>query len=482
MRSLVSLLAFTCYLAFAPIASVAQEYSHLLQSFRAETLTYDDKRFLQTALAFEGHYNGLLDGDWGPRSRRAMDAYAREEFGAPAEDWHLAFLTMNFLDTVDRDGWGMHKFDSFGLSMLYPYEAFVGDPSTDSFVNWRHSRSSLSYSIGLHSQQTVQNIHDYTESMHFSSADLYSLRRQNYAITTAAMRDGGVLYSRSNFINGTWHTVMLSANRADVPILNAVAASITVGTARDIRITPYGSLETIVLQTLEIIDQQNTPEPTPSTSPPAPAQVSAPEAEETSTGTGFVVSLQGDVLTNAHVVHGCSEISYDGLPATMTASSETFDLALLKVAEWRGESVATFSPSPAKLNSDVTAIGYPLTGLLSGLNVTRGAVSSNLGFGGDMAGMQITAPVQPGNSGGPLLAADGEVVGVVVSKLDASYVADLTGDIPQNVNFAIRGEIAKLFLFQNGIEPILGTSDAAVLPVDLAENASGFTGLIECRQ
>jgi S1-C subfamily serine protease len=99
-----------------------------------------------------------------------------------------------------------------------------------------------------------------------------------------------------------------------------------------------------------------------------------------------------------------------------------------------------------------------------------------------MNGMQITAPVQPGNSGGPLVAADGEVVGVVVSKLDATYVADLTGDIPQNVNFAIRGEIAKLFLFQNGVEPTLGVSDIPISPVDLAEAASGYTGFVECRQ
>jgi S1-C subfamily serine protease len=173
-------------------------------------------------------------------------------------------------------------------------------------------------------------------------------------------------------------------------------------------------------------------------------------------------------------------LAFGGLTAEVAAVSLDFDLALLSVDEWSGDAVATFSPSPARLNSDVTVVGYPLAGLLTGLNVTRGAVSSQMGLGSDVSGMQITAPVQPGNSGGPVLAADGEVVGVVVSKLNAQAVADATGDIPQNVNFAIRGEIAKLFLFQHGVEPVLGEGDEPLSPVELAERASGFTGFIEC--
>lgn len=79
-----------------------------------------------------------------------------------------------------------------------------------------------------------------------------------------------------------------------------------------------------------------------------------------------------------------------------------------------------------------------------------------------------------------MLGSDGEVVGVVVSKLDAEFVAESFGDTPQNVNFAIRGEIAKLFVAQNGVEPILGTSDEAISPEDLADSAKLFTVLIEC--
>jgi len=89
--------------------------------------------------------------------------------------------------------------------------------------------------------------------------------------------------------------------------------------------------------------------------------------------------------------------------------------------------------------------------ILGGPNVTRGSVSSMKGMAGDAMNMQITAPVQPGNSGGPVMDQFGGVVGVVVSKLDAGRMADIAGDIPQNINFAIRGEITELYLSKTGL-------------------------------
>jgi serine protease Do len=210
----------------------------------------------------------------------------------------------------------------------------------------------------------------------------------------------------------------------------------------------------------------------------------APDGNEASqspasSGTGFFVSGKGHVLTNNHVVAGCGQITVNGAPATLVQASAGQDLALVKVAS-SPATPAAFADSSARLNSDVTVVGYPLAGLLGGINVTRGSVSSLSGIGGDVTTMQITAPVQPGNSGGPVVDSAGRVVGVVVAKLDAKYTMENTGDIPQNVNFAIRGEVARLFLASAGVEPVIAANADPLPPETLAETVAAFTVYIEC--
>jgi V8-like Glu-specific endopeptidase len=80
-----------------------------------------------------------------------------------------------------------------------------------------------------------------------------------------------------------------------------------------------------------------------------------------------------------------------------------------------------------------------------------GHVSSTVGIRGNQSQMQISVPVQRGNSGGPVFDQSGNVIGVVVSKLDALKVAERVGDLPQNVNFAIRGDVVRNFLDANNV-------------------------------
>lgn len=170
----------------------------------------------------------------------------------------------------------------------------------------------------------------------------------------------------------------------------------------------------------------------------------------------------------------------NGQVATIVDVSETYDLALLKIDVPEDTPFAAFSELPARLNSDISVSGFPYAGLLGGLNITRGTVSSLSGLGGDVAKMQITAPIQRGNSGGPVFATNGGVIGVVVEKIDALLVAEFLDDLPQNVNFAIRSEIAKLFLLQNHVEPNIADRAEDMKPEDLAELAVKVTKFVEC--
>jgi S1-C subfamily serine protease len=136
----------------------------------------------------------------------------------------------------------------------------------------------------------------------------------------------------------------------------------------------------------------------------------------------------------------------------------------------------------ARLGESVIVIGYPLGGLLgSGPQVTTGNVSSLIGPGDDTRSLQFTAPTQSGNSGGPLLDGDGAVVGVVSSKLNVVRVHEMTGDIPQNVNFAIKAGLARSFLEAAGVVYQSRAPRPARTAADIAAEARDFVVKIECR-
>jgi hypothetical protein len=124
----------------------------------------------------------------------------------------------------------------------------------------------------------------------------------------------------------------------------------------------------------------------------------------------------------------------------------------------------------------------PLAGLLSsGPMRTTGAVSALAGFADNQRQLQISAPVQPGNSGGPLLDMRGQVIGVVVSKLNAGQIARQTGDIPQNVNFAVKHTEALAFLREQNVAVTQGAASETPRPADaVGEVAQPSTLFLRC--
>jgi len=212
--------------------------------------------------------------------------------------------------------------------------------------------------------------------------------------------------------------------------------------------------------------------------PPPPAR----SVRKTSTGSGFIVSPDGHVLTNEHVVRSCREVRTAGTrDVKLVAREKRIDLALLK-ANIGGRKAATFRGGRGiRTGDDVFVVGYPLHGLLAAeVNVTRGIVSALAGPGEDRRIVQITAPVQPGNSGGPVLDASGNVVGVVVGKINALKIAKATGSIPENINFAIGEGAARAFLDAHDVAYETVSSGTPINGADIAARAKAFTVLIEC--
>ena len=234
-------------------------------------------------------------------------------------------------------------------------------------------------------------------------------------------------------------------------------------------------------------------QPAPQAPPPPPVVAKATEApptpaqpdRESSSGTGFFISVDGEVLTNAHVVENCATLRTTtsqgaSAAAKILARDVRNDLALLGTG-LAAKKVAAFRTA-IRQGEGVEAFGYPLTDVLakSG-NFTLGNVSALVGIGEDSRYLQISAPVQPGNSGGPLLDQFGNLVGVVSAKLNALKLMVATnGDIPQNVNFAIKASIVTNFLETNGAADTQGTATQTMQPADLAEQAKAMSVFVEC--
>jgi S1-C subfamily serine protease len=218
------------------------------------------------------------------------------------------------------------------------------------------------------------------------------------------------------------------------------------------------------------------------TSPQPPAQ---PQEKRGSTGTGFFVSPQGHVLTNHHVVESCSDIivALEGsIPqsARVIGRDSKNDLALLATNGLKPGTVPNLRMG-ARLGESVYVYGFPLAGLLaSSGNFTIGNITAVAGLGDDTTMIQMSAPVQPGNSGGPVLDQNGNVIAIVVSKLNALRIAKVTSDIPQNVNFAIKSLIAMSFLETGSVTPSAAASTTKLETTQIAERARTFTAQIRC--
>jgi len=222
-------------------------------------------------------------------------------------------------------------------------------------------------------------------------------------------------------------------------------------------------------------------------SPARPDVQHSPQVEEKGTiGTGFFVSPDGHLITNAHVVEGCNapKLSFgfaSRVSARVLDRDVLNDLALVKV-DFK-PAATTPLRAGVKIGEAIAIFGYPLAGLLSTKgNFTTGNISAITGIGDDSRFLQMTAPVQQGNSGGPMLDQAGSVVGVVVGKLNTLEIAAATKDVPQNVNFAIKTSILMNFLDANGINYATASVGQSMPYADIADKARAISVLIECEK
>ena len=223
------------------------------------------------------------------------------------------------------------------------------------------------------------------------------------------------------------------------------------------------------------------PGATPTPEPSAPREKVSGTLK--GSGSGFYIAPTM-LVTAAHVVEGCGAMAMvDGTPLDVVASDPTLDLAVLSGAPDAGAWLKLSALEVPKLGETVTALGYPYyTSLDQGLTVTSGNVSALRGIDGSSNRVMITAPVQPGNSGGPLLNKKGAVIGVVVSRVDDMAILNETGSLPQNMNFAVPSGPLLTFLAQNRVTRPQGDGTGADVTGGVPDGVSNAVVPLYCYQ
>lgn len=310
----------------------------------------------------------------------------------------------------------------------------------------------------------------------FSSADLRGAFLRDANLRDADLRGANLIgadFSNSNFRGANLYAAKL--DERGLRLLNAQG----VDTSTSVHVGNYAS---------------NPPQPTINNppqprinNPPQPTIKAGDQRSQrllpAASGTGFAVSSLGHLITNNHVIDGCNEVKihYAGqlFSAAIVARDPVNDLALLK-GDFRPSQIFPLSRKNPELMEEIFVAGYPFgKNISSSVKVTKGIVSSLTGIADNYSNIQIDASLQPGNSGGPIINSQGNVVGVAVAKLDLKAVMEKWGVVPENTNFGVRSNVVISILQSSNIK-LVEPNSKTVSNSQLAEIISGATYYLSC--
>jgi serine protease Do len=417
---------------------------------------------LQLGLIWTGHLNALIDLRWGRRTRDAIIEFQRQhglvQDGVPTPSL-INRIEQEAGRYVSRYGYTLLDEPRSGLQVGIPLNIISGR-------RWSADQRAT-FETFVRNDDLGNSYRRFVARADQPPA--YNVLRNGFFVIAGGEASGMRYYIRALEVNNAVrgviirYTESLSAEGYDRVVVATSALLLPMTTGQQ----PSG--------------------PPPSNQPPPPVANTAPsppvQNRSSSSGSGFFVSESGHILTNHHVVSDCSSLEVVGRGrAGIVRTDPRNDLALVRIATGASTPAAVFRQTPAQLAEAVFVFGYPFAQLGTGLNVTTGSVSAVSGIGGDSSQIQLTAPIQPGNSGGPIVDSSGAVVGLSVAKLDDRVALRELGSLPQNVNFGIRSELATLFLRGSGVEPRTTSSDPPLAPPSVAQRVAPWTVQIVCRR
>ena len=435
----------------------------------------EDRSLLQSDLMLLGHYNALADSTFGNFTYRAIQAFQTSIGQSPTgvltqrqehllRDSSTALYHELGFEIVD---------DARGrMAMLLPQKLLPSVSETRRGTAY----TSADGSIRLETIRKPFEEESY-ESLYRSLASSSATRNVSYNVlnsgkfVVSGTREGKLFYIFINNTPGESTGFSVEWERSSNQV-GAMVATFMASYSYPLAFAQPDNSSTVAAH-----QPQVTPEPAPKASPPA-----TPPAPQSSSGTGFFVAEKGVLVTNHHVIEGCSAIDVAGYgPARLITSDEDVDLAVLQLRTAKAHPVAEIRAEAAQLGEGVVALGFPLADILnSSLNMGTGIVSSETGFFGDETRFTTNVGIQPGNSGGPILDEYGRVLGVAVSKINDEALLAAMGTTAPNVGFAIKGEVVADYLSLFRLPEPSPEPEKPLSARELAELGRNFTLQVTC--
>lgn len=434
---------FFIFLGYAAVSALAEP--SLQSEFDARPLLLQEKRTLQASLAFSGDYVGLLDGAWGKGSQRALEAYSLRMAGTNKPTFQDVLPVLQDFEAERLSGgWEVFYSEPTNTSYAHPFNILIRNENPD-VIRFNAANDRLSLVVDFANLAGSLEIHNYLLSEGLEYPEKYQSLKPSRLITAVALPFGLTAYARSDILDTGYVTLTIIAAEENKTRVAVMAGSMQRGYGLELALPPQGLLVTM----MQISVEQGSPSPQPVPKPVAAFQPETPAISSNlaGTGTGFFIN-NTDIVTAEHVVNGCLRLTLkDGSPLNLIASNEDLDLAVMSSTSRSNVWLELSADVNARLGETVMALGYPYLGTLEqGLTVTGGNVSALQDMNGGKDRIMVSAPVQPGNSGGPLVNSRGAVIGVVVERVNDLYILKNTGTLPQNMNFAVKNGTLTDFL------------------------------------
>jgi hypothetical protein len=208
--------------------------------------------------------------------------------------------------------------------------------------------------------------------------------------------------------------------------------------------------------------------------------------EVKSSGTGFAITSNGYIATNYHVVEDANSISIKGIRGNFDKSYNAEivledvknDIAILKIKDTNfislGKIPYIITSSQLEVGNNVSALGYPLRATMGDeVKYTNGVISSKSGYQGDLTMYQTSVPVQPGNSGGPLISPKGNIIGIMSAKHEQA----------ENVSYALKTAYLLNLIENLSPKPLLNSTNtiSKLSTPDKIKTIKNFVYIIEVR-